>query len=316
MTGIVTLFVMLMALGESLLMPPSKCRSRTQFPLKVWDVNLDDDDTRIVIDSILEQTLNNLYGRSVQGLRGPPKRELINCSLPELHAYHKLYGNVLVPPHFVFPADGSCSVALAGFPLGQRVSTLRQQYWQTTLYTMTEFDKEKLQKLGFEFKASKAHYALRYHELSMFKRLHGNLLVDRNFIVPAGDESPWPYPHHGCRLGQVVKNIRNKRTFSDKREQLEALGLVYDGKVALLLRAIELWHSLHGDGNLNNINSVPVRWSVPRPPDRDSEAWPSELHGMRLGEALRRIRKKGAYSAHSAVLREMGLVIDQPSDAQ
>ena len=93
----------------------------------------------------------------------------------------------------------------------------------------------------------------------------------------------------GAALGQVVKNIRNKQTFSDYREELEALGLVYDGKFALILRAIDLWQSFYDD----NINNVPVRWCIPKPPDTDSKAWPSELHGMHLGETLRRIRKNG-----------------------
>ena len=179
---------------------------------------MDDDDTRIVIDSILEQTLNNLYGRSNQATRRGPRRQLLNCNVPELQAYYKLYGNVLVPPHFVFPDGNGCPAALVGFPLGKCVTTMRQQYWQTTQYTIKESDKAKLQELGFEFKASKARYALRYHELSLFKSLHGHLLVDRNYTIPSGNDSPWPYPHHGCRLGQVVKNIRNKQTFSDYRE--------------------------------------------------------------------------------------------------
>ena len=299
MTMILVLFLMLIALGEGLQISPRDCSIRKQLINKAKNLNMDDDDTRIVIDSILEQTLNNLYGRSNQATRRGPRRQLLNCNVPELQAYYKLYGNVLVPPHFVFPDGNGCPAALVGFPLGKCVTTMRQQYWQTTQYTIKESDKAKLQELGFEFKASKARYALRYHELSLFKSLHGHLLVDRNYTIPSGNDSPWPYPHHGCRLGQVVKNIRNKQTFSDYREELEALGLVYDGKFALILRAIDLWQSFYDD----NINNVPVRWCIPKPPDTDSKAWPSELHGMHLGETLRRIRKKGAFSKYTVVLR-------------
>ena len=111
------LLTMMIALSESLLFSDSSkygVRRQQLLLQRSWDVNMDDDDTRIVMDSIIEQTLNNLYGRSRQGVEGP-QQEVIDCSMRELKAYHKLYGNVLVPPHFVFPDDGSCSADLQAF---------------------------------------------------------------------------------------------------------------------------------------------------------------------------------------------------------
>ena len=279
------------------------------------DMSMDDDDTRIIMDSILEQTLNTFYGTSTRASREMGLRAQINCHTAELLHYHNLYGNLLIPPTFIFALDDD---EFGGVPLGDIVAGIRQQYWQTNDYTMTDADKRLLLSLGFEFKHSRAQYALRYHELCLFKQFNGNLLIDRGYVVPhdgiEGGEVKWPYPHRGSRLGQVVKNIRNKNTFSEHREDLEALGLVFDGKCALILRAIEVYlkNSLHSDcGDMEkDINNVPVRWKIPAPPDPYSNRWPSELHGLRLGEALRRIRKKGAYAKYISEFTNLGLQVE------
>ena len=55
------------------------------------------------------------------------------------------------------------------------------------------------------------------------------------------------------------------------------------------------------------INDVPYRCKVPAAGEEDCDKWPTELHGMRLGAVLYRIRKKGAFRDHREVFARLGL---------
>jgi hypothetical protein len=270
-----------------------------------YGYDYDEDDARVVIDSILESTLNSIYGHSHSARSQQKAVKWIDCWVDELEHYHSLYGNVLVPPHFEFE-EGENERRR---PLGAAVARIRQEYF-TPRYAVKPDDMDTLRRLGFEFKHSVAQYKLRRHELSLFKQLEGNLLVRRDYRVPF-DDPRWPRPHHGVKLGQVVKNIRNKRTFHEYRSELEVLGLLYDGRLASVLMAVETWNRLHyftsGTGEMAGINDVPYRWKVPAAGEEDCDKWPTELHGMRLGAVLYRIRKKGAFRDHREVFARLGL---------
>jgi hypothetical protein len=280
-----------------------------------YGYDYDDDDARVVIDSILESTLNNIYGRSHSARSQQKAVRWIDCWVDELEHYYSLYGNVLVPPHFEFE-EGEHGETERRRSLGAAVARIRQEYF-TPRCAVKPDDMDTLRRLGFEFKHSVAQYKLRLHELSLFKRLEGSLLVRRDYRVPF-DDPRWPRPHHGVKLGQVVKNIRNKRTFHEYRSELEALGLLYDGKLASVLLAIETWNRLQyfssAAGETVGINSVPYRWKVPDAGEEGCDKWPTELHGMRLGAVLYRIRKKGAFHDHREAFARLGLDVMDVAD--
>ena len=48
-------------------------------------------------------------------------------------------------------------------------------------------------------------------------------------MVPENDDQ-YPKEAHGLKLGHRVNNIRNHGAYSEHREQLEALGFVFDLK--------------------------------------------------------------------------------------
>lgn len=271
-------------------------------------VEYDADDARIVIDSILESTLNKIYGESVSSRSSGQPIQWIKCSVDAIIQFYELYGHVLVPPTFVLPDDSSVRDEHRGFPLGDEVVRIRQLYFQPH-HKVREEDYYTLRKLGFEFKHSVAQFKLRHLELSLFKRKEGHLMVRRDYVVP-DDDPHWPQPHHGVKLGQVVKNIRDKGTFHEYRGDLQALGLLYDAKLARVMLAIETWNKLHRIP----IDDLPYRWEVPQEGAEGCEQWPQELRGMKLGALLYRVKKKGALGKyHELLSREGGLTITSTS---
>jgi hypothetical protein len=52
--------------------------------------------------------------------------------------------------------------------------------------------------------------------LLRYKELHGDLSVRHDFVVPM-DSSDWPEETWGMRLENIVRNIRNGRTYTEKQ---------------------------------------------------------------------------------------------------
>ena len=278
---------------------PWSCSSLRQSEDSDIGVEYDADDARIVIDSILESTMLRIYGRSVSG-ETRNRIHWIDCCADAFVQYYELYGHTLVPQSYVFLNEASVREEHRGFALGEEVARIRQQYFQPH-HKLRENDYHTLRKLGFEFKHSVAKFKLRYLELSLFRKREGHLNVRRDYVVPE-DDPYWPLPHHGAKLGQVVKNIRDRNTFHEYRADLESLGLVYDAKLARVMLAIQTWQKLHSIP----IDTLPYRWQVPSDGEKGHEQWPAELWGLKLGALLYRIKKKGALSKHREVLMEAG----------
>ena len=68
-----------------------------------------------------------------------------------------------------------------------------------------------------------------YSALKVYKEIHGDLKIKRFFVVPE-NEDRYLKEAHGLKLGIRLSRIRNKDTYAEHREQLEALGFVYDLK--------------------------------------------------------------------------------------
>ena len=92
--------------------------------------------------------------------------------------------------------------------------------------------KDRLVALGVDFNVDKLNvvgFDVTYSALKVYKDIHGDLLVPQKFVVPENDDQ-YPKEAHGLKLGRRVESIRNQGTYVEHREQLEALGFVYDLK--------------------------------------------------------------------------------------
>ena len=145
--------------------------------------------------------------------------------------------------------------------------------------------------------------------LLRYKELYGNMLVPQSFVVPWTDE--WPEEMWRVKLGRAVNNIRNGGDHKDKREELIAIGFVFEkqapgfqGQTALgwdrLKPALEQFK------NLNGHLRVPSTFVIPS----DSPDWPEEMAGIKLGRTVYNIsRDSRYYREHRAEMREMGVEI-------
>jgi len=61
--------------------------------------------------------------------------------------------------------------------------------------------------------------------LARYRELHGDMKVPEGYIIPSIPD--WPKDMHGIKLGKMVSNIRSGLSFTDKRAELEAMGIEY-----------------------------------------------------------------------------------------
>jgi hypothetical protein len=99
---------------------------------------------------------------------------------------------------------------------------------------------------------------------------------------------------HGMKLGRALCDIRLRGTYSEHRAELEAMGVKYGTAISCSRQphgwdkakaALTKYKAIHKDC------LVPTTFVVPS----DSQ-WPAELHGMKLGIALKNIRLQGMIS--------------------
>lgn len=123
--------------------------------------------------------------------------------------------------------------------------------------------------------------------LLWYQKLHGDMLVKTKFIVP--DSPDWPSEVRGLKLGFITTNIRRGSSYFDKREELAAIGFVYECQhkygYDLIREALVRYKELHSHVN------VPARYSIPK----DCSEWPVQLRGINLGTVVHDIRR-GTYS--------------------
>ena len=133
--------------------------------------------------------------------------------------------------------------------------------------------------------------------------MYGNMRVPQRFVVPT-DDRRWPEDTRGIKLGRVVKNLRQRKA-SLAQNQLDALrelgfdwGASQDENWAKHLVALKVYKDIHGHMR------VPQCFVIPS----DDRRWPSETHGMKLGNFVNNLRRrKTALSQNQMdVLEELG----------
>ena len=149
-------------------------------------------------------------------------------------------------------------------------------------------------------KRSEKKYAVAKLALLRYKEIYGNMLVTRSFIVPV-DDVTWPEETWGMRLGFTVKDIRRGRSYKDRRQDLESIGLDYSPQriifgYSTVRSALLRYKEMYGDMLMTQSFIVPV----------DDVAWPEEAWGMKLGSAVNNIRRGRDYRDQRQDLERIG----------
>lgn len=144
---------------------------------------------------------------------------------------------------------------------------------------------KRLTTLGFQWSR---RYELLIRALTAYKKLHGDLILPRNFRVPP--TPPYPSALAGVNLDRAVYSLKFYRehvAHSDARQaDLRSLGFVWQRmqpEFTLIVEALDIYRRRVG-------GRVPVSFAVPR-----DDKWPPELRGMPLGQFCAQIRSRGDF---------------------
>lgn len=136
--------------------------------------------------------------------------------------YRHVYGHTLIPKNFICPPSWPCP----GLDLGKLADTARTRQRHARL---PPAHVERLNACDFAWVFNDYKWTRQIlPALEAYARVVGNLLVQRNFIVPS-DQSCWPRECWGRHLGKTVNNIRSRRRelSQDQRLKLDRIGFVW-----------------------------------------------------------------------------------------
>lgn len=145
----------------------------------------------------------------------------------------------------------------------------------------------------------------------------GKLDVPSTYVVP--DCEPWPVSTRGLPLGKIIPTVRSKaylKSHPDAEAKLNSLGFGPDSKAAAndvryqrVYDALVKYKELYGD------LLVPQPFTVPE----DSDEWPEEVRGLRLGARVNAIRSQGTFvktdPSRKEELDALGFVWEPPANA-
>ncbi|EQC36650.1 hypothetical protein SDRG_06087 [Saprolegnia diclina VS20] len=118
--------------------------------------------------------------------------------------------------------------------------------------------------------------------LDTFKALHGHLLVPSLYVIP--HSAPYPRDVWGLQLGYAVDNLRRRSMSADRRDDLDAMGFVWDHPEhawRLKVDAVVHYYALHGHTAIDKDYVVP-----------QDDAWPTAMHGLKLGQHVGYMRSR------------------------
>jgi len=137
--------------------------------------------------------------------------------------------------------------------------------------------------------------------LKRYKEIYGNYLIAQNFVVP-NDDDLWDKRYHNLTLGMIALNIRSGGNWLSKHEELLSIGFTLDAYNELrwksqILPAFKRYREIYGDLYITILFVVPY--------DKD---WPSDTHGIKLGEISFAIRQYSEWKDKHDELREIGFI--------
>eukprot|EP00978_Attheya_sp_CCMP212_P041577 scaffold240247_cov62-Attheya_sp.AAC.1 len=158
-----------------------------------------------------------------------------------------------------------------------------------------------------------------YDALSSYRQYEINsdaktFTVPTGFVVP--NKEPWAETIRGLPLGEKVPTIRSKAYLKANPgavEKLEVLGFEIDGKQAandaryqMVYNALKRYKEINGD------LLVPQPFVCPE----DTDEWPEEAWGLRLGARVNAIRSQGTFVKNNPDrkkhLEDLGFVWEPP----
>ena len=132
--------------------------------------------------------------------------------------YKEIHGDMRVPQMFKIPRNEvSWPEETRGIVLGALVGKIRigQSY---------NAQREELESLGFDYyKRPSLRFVEFKSALLRYKEIHGDMIVPKNFSVPA-DDAAWPENTWSMKLGDAVARVRRGELFKSKKEQFEQIG--------------------------------------------------------------------------------------------
>lgn len=248
---------------------------------------------------VMDEMMRSAVEDIVKGT--PLAKETVWIEVPyeQMLDYFKTYGNLHIP----------YSYEVAGYPLGEKIREMRRLY-QLPNHAVEPMYKDELRHLCFEWKHSRAQYYMRRHQLTLYSKLYGHLLVPKEFTIPSDSDSVWPKPYHGVLLGQVVANMRNRYSFHEYREELSEMGFVWN-QVDVVIQALEEYKRRHGNLRVKRRFLIPLEEEIPENNGEDGDtevpSWPAVMRGMKLGELVSRITLKNAFASHRDKFIELGI---------
>uniref|UniRef100_A0A7S3K0M6 Helicase-associated domain-containing protein n=1 Tax=Aureoumbra lagunensis TaxID=44058 RepID=A0A7S3K0M6_9STRA len=154
---------------------------------------------------------------------------------------------------------------------------------------------KRLTSVGFDWgdTAKDRKYRLCLAALEAYASEHGDLVLPRNFRVPARE--PYPPALHNANLDRAVYSIRFYRDlvadYPDRQAELRALGFVWQRlqpEFNLIVEALVVFKTIYGHLD------IPVAFIVPSSKTNTTELskWPLATHGMPLGRLCAQIRHR------------------------
>ncbi|GMF59692.1 unnamed protein product [Phytophthora fragariaefolia] len=220
--------------------------------------------------------------------------------MPAFENFHRLNGHCRVPLAFVVPSDENWPTQSWGLKLGSIVSTVRSK---GSYSTQVSRDRARLEEMGFVFNVLKPDWSEQIMPaFKAFHQLNGHCRVPIAFVVPSNEN--WPTQTWGLKLGSIVNRVRSQGSYSTQvsrdRARLEELGFVWniiESKWSeRVLPALQTFCKVYGHCRVHQSFIVPT--------DAD---WPENLHGLKLGLIVRKIRNPGIY--FDQVVRSLDLLV-------
>jgi hypothetical protein len=219
--------------------------------------------------------------------------------------YKQTYGHINVRRNWKIPAEASWPQSLHKKSLASIVSSLRRSALQSGDNTLLQ----RLACLGVL--PGKAEQSENHHNIEVivkalqrYKSIYGDLQVPQKFVCPIEDPD-WPNECWGLPLGQRVKKIQCRESFSDEYcvNKLKSIGFKWKPRLdrrgwVSVYSALKLYREAFGD------LCVPFSWVVPS----DDDFWPLELHGLKLGARVSDIRCGRIYTCKYKELNALGFI--------
>lgn len=212
-----------------------------------------------------------------------------------MRTYLALNSNLRVKTNFIVPdEDNSWPMETWGFKLGAVINKMKRS---------KNFDEVKLKLLdsGINLQTpGKLTYDIVKEALLQYRELKGDMFVPFRFIVPDKSEK-WAENKWGLELGDVVRKIRCGEFLQNKRDELCAIGFVFESQrrgysYELVKSALIIYKDVY------SYMLIPKDFCIPE----NSTIWPEKLWGMKLGLTASDIKNKGYFTEKKQELISLG----------